>query len=151
MDDIDKEKEVIKQKKMEAMKEKMVPVDEDVANFINPDIPQAVERPTQYSTVHVSMYKFQRDYVNSIQKHLGINIKSNFMKHAILMFCIEQKKIIDAKHEADEEFKKAYKNWRRKYLIEKFKLKEKIAELNRMAPAQDDNKEDPFTVEDLME
>jgi len=155
MDEVDKEKEELKQKKsaeqLERLEKEMVPVEEDKINFINPQIQKKVEEPKPYCTMAIPMYKFQRKYVESIQRHLGFKQKSNFVRHCILSFCWNQKKILDVETEVDEKIKVAYEKWRRKYFIKKMKLKEKVEELKRMAPAQDEGDEDPFTAEDLME
>jgi len=152
-DEIDEEKEVIEKKRQEKLarlKEDMVPIDNNIVDFIDPMIPEKVERQTTYATIPIPMYKFQVRYVESMRKYLGFKQKSTFMRYCILSFCLQQKKILDATEKSDKEFDIAYRKWRKKYIIEKYKIKERIEELNRMAPAQDSG-DDPFTVEDLME
>lgn len=131
--------------------ENCTPINEATTYILNPAIPDVIERKAMYSTVVIEMYKHQRDFVNSMQRFLGFPSKSGFMRHAILSFCVEQKRIHDIKLQADEEFKTAYIKWRKKFFIKKMKIKERVEELKRMAPPQDDGEDDPFSEEELMD
>lgn len=137
------------EKKFKIDESQYEPIDEDVTTFINPTIPKKEETPVPYCTQKVVMYRFQRDYVNSVQRFLGFKQKSVFMRHALLSFCLDQKKIIDAKNAADVEFTIAYKKWRKKYLTKLNHVKEKIQELRDLTPSDEGG--DPFSVEELME
>jgi len=153
-DEIDEEKEEIDKKKREkiaALKEKMIPIDSSITDVFHPEIPQAEERMNTYSNCRVEMFNFQKDFIDSIQKFLGFNTKSTFMRYAIISFCLQQKAIFDIQQKTNEEFGRAYKKWRKKYITEKYKIKERVAELKKMAPAQDEGNDDPFTAEDLMD
>ena len=155
MEEGDKKKEVIEEEF-----EKYKPVDPAITNMLSPLIHKKDEERRCFSTSTIALFKFQKDFVSSVQRALGFRHKGEFMRFALLSFCMEQKQILDAKYKIDEEFKKYYSNFRKKYLSDKFKLKEKIAEVRQrkidimveeqgMSPQ--DIGGDPFTADDLME
>jgi len=153
-EEIDKEEKKEKERKIKLIK-KTFRRKGDVLDLHYPEIylndAQVFrESSYQYCTVSVTIKPSQRNLICFVQQYLGFQDRMKFVRYVLLNFCRTQMKLVQAKREADLKFTEDFKKLRRKELIIKNKVKEKIEEIRKMAPSQDGGG-DPFTAEDLIE